>query len=101
MTVKVVPVTWNFFNTTLKASQTALLTNKYVASLRELAPDSGCYLNEADVSEPNLAEAFWGSNYERLLRVKEEVDPKGVFWCGPCVGSADWKFGDDGALCRG
>lgn len=91
-------MTWNYLNTTLKASQTSLLTNKYVAALRGLAPDSGCYLNEADVNEPILPEAFWGEIYERLLSVKRRYDPEGVFWCASCVGAEDWRLRDDGRL---
>ncbi|KAI9775942.1 MAG: hypothetical protein M1835_005659 [Candelina submexicana] len=94
-----VPVTWNPHNDTLKSEQTELLTNTYVKELRDLAPDSGCYLNEADVNEPNLPHAFWGDNYERLLDIKRKYDPDGVFWCAPCVGGRDWKL-EGGKLCR-
>ena len=83
----------------MKAEQTALLTNTYVASLRELAPESGCYLNEADVNEPDLPRAYWGDNYARLLSIKRHYDPDGVFWCAPCVGGQDWQL-EDGKLCR-
>ncbi|KAI9715287.1 MAG: hypothetical protein M1812_006098 [Candelaria pacifica] len=95
----IVPVVWNPHNDTLKSEQTNLLTRTYVEALRKLAPDSGCYLNEADVNEPDLPHAFWGDNYERLLDIKRKYDPEGVFWCAPCVGSQDWKL-DDGKLCR-
>lgn len=94
----VVPATWNFANESLKARQTDLLTNKWVKVLRELSPDSGCYLNEADVNEPDLAHAFWGGNYERLVGIKRRVDPEGVFWCKPCVGGGEWAV-EGGGLC--
>lgn len=99
MWLAVVPAVWNFFNATLKAEQTSLLTNTWVAALREIAPNSGCYLNEADVNEPNLPQAFWGDNYERLLDIKHEYDPDGVFWCAPCVGGGDWTL-EGGELCK-
>ena len=73
------PVTCNFFNSKLKAEQKALLTNIYVASLRELAPDFGCYLNEADVYEPDLPRAYWGDNYAPLLNIKHWYNPHNVF----------------------
>ncbi|KAL2863989.1 uncharacterized protein BJX67DRAFT_362191 [Aspergillus lucknowensis] len=56
--------------------------------LRAFTPDSGAYINEADPWEPDYINSFWGQeNYERLLRIKREVDPenllmvrKGVGW---------------------
>jgi ribonuclease T2 len=29
----------------------------------------------------------WGTNYPRLLSIKQHYDPEGVFWCHNCVGS--------------
>lgn len=92
------PVIWEPLNNTAKAEQTSLLTNTYMPPLRNLAPDSGCYVNEADVNEPNLTHAYWGDNYARLLDIKRSYDPTGVFWCAPCVGSEDWSM-KDGKLC--
>lgn len=30
---------------------------------------------------------YWGTNYPKLLSVKQDYDPEGVFWCHNCVGS--------------
>lgn len=68
-------------------------------ALRELAPDSGCYVNEAFPYEPDFQHAFWGEQYERLERIKREVDPIGVFWCHSCVGNQGWTQVDN-RLCR-
>ena len=95
----VVPVVWQPTDSATKSEQTSLLTNSYMASLRRLAPDTGTYLNEADPNEPDLPEAYWGTNYLRLLGLKRKYDPQGVFWCAPCVGSQDWQL-VDGRLCR-
>jgi hypothetical protein len=65
-----------------------------------MAPDMGCYLNEADVYEPDWQQAFWGDNYERLLEIKRKYDPHGTFWCLPCVGNEDWEMNGSGRLCR-
>ncbi|KAH6628471.1 hypothetical protein F5144DRAFT_579138 [Chaetomium tenue] len=70
-----------------------------VAGLRELAPNMGAYMNEADYREPNWQKEFWGSNYERLVSIKRAVDPDDVFWCTPCVGNERWEQVDD-RLCR-
>lgn len=84
-------VTWGYFNQTQKAEQEDLLTNTYVKALRDLAPDTGAYVNEADANEPNFQQTFWGDNYPRLLEIKRRVDPQDVFWCTPCVGNERWK----------
>jgi hypothetical protein len=68
------------------------LTNTTLQYLRTLDPDSGAYINEADAYEPNWQQAFWGSNYERLLEIKRKVDPEDVLWCQPCVGSENWEL---------
>ncbi|KAG8765345.1 hypothetical protein FRC12_007544 [Ceratobasidium sp. 428] len=50
--------------------------------------DAG-YFNEADPNEPNWKRAWFGSHYDRLLEIKKDVDPKGLFSCNRCVGSND------------
>ncbi|KUI67216.1 putative FAD-linked oxidoreductase YvdP [Cytospora mali] len=67
--------------------------------LRELAPDSGCYVNEAWPNEPDFQRTFWGDQYERLEEIKREFDPADVFWCHPCVGNQGWRQVSD-RLCR-
>jgi hypothetical protein len=98
---------WPSLNITAKTIVTDELRNVRVQALRELAPDSGAYLNEADPTEPNWQQAFWGSNYPRLLDLKMKWDPDGVFWCLPCVGSELWTVSggdglgqDGGTICR-
>lgn len=65
--------------------------------LRDITPGSGCYLNEADTNEPNWQQAFFGSHYDRLKKIKNAVDPKHLFICHQCVGSDDW---DESLKCR-
>jgi hypothetical protein len=67
--------------------------------LRQLAPNTGAYLNEADVYEPNWKQAFFGDNYERLLSIKQKYDPGNVLWCRRCVGSDALVEEDYGKLC--
>ncbi|KAF8579721.1 hypothetical protein K439DRAFT_1394398 [Ramaria rubella] len=68
---------------------------------RRISPGSGCYMNEADINEPNRQQAFWGSNYERLYQLKQKFDPNGVFFAETAVGSEEWTTGLDrlGDLC--
>lgn len=103
----VLPREWPYLNTTAKAAIADDLRNVRVQALRELAPNSGAYVNEADPTEPNWQRAFWGSNYPRLLNLKKKWDPDGVFWCRPCVGNELWTVTgadglgqDGGTICR-
>ncbi|KAF2668007.1 FAD-binding domain-containing protein [Microthyrium microscopicum] len=75
------------------------VAQKLGASLRSISPNGGTYANEADPDTPNWQHAFWGSNYDRLLRIKKMVDPEGVFYCRRCVGSEFFED-HDGILCR-
>ncbi|KAL2198592.1 hypothetical protein P885DRAFT_76198 [Corynascus similis CBS 632.67] len=85
-------------NATAEAAAKARVLRR-VAAMRELAPDMGAYVNEANVDEPNWQHEFWGSNYKRLLSIKRRLDPDDVFWCTPCVGNERWEQVDD-RLCR-
>ena len=33
---------------------------------------------------------LWGSNYAKLLEVKKQRDPTGVFWCRHCIGDGEY-----------
>ncbi|KAL5344380.1 hypothetical protein ACLOAV_010640 [Pseudogymnoascus australis] len=66
------------------------ITNDWGARFREITPGSGGYLNEGDVMEPDFGQAFFGSNYDRLVRIKKATDPWNVFWAPTAVGSEDW-----------
>lgn len=68
--------------------------------LDALTPGGGAYLNEADMNQPNWQQAFYGSNYPRLLLIKKKYDPEGVFWGPTAVGSEEWNVAKDGRLCR-
>ncbi|KAL2020618.1 hypothetical protein VTK56DRAFT_8108 [Thermocarpiscus australiensis] len=65
------------------------LTDDWMGRLRPFGP--GGYLNEGDVMEPDFADAFYGTNYDRLLKIKRSVDPHDVFWAPTAVGSERWK----------
>lgn len=84
------------------------LENEILGPLRDVTPEGGAYLNEADVAEPNWQDSFWGDNYPKLLEVKEKWDPKDVFYVHHGVGSEGWEVRDgnggvptqNGRLCR-
>ncbi|KAK2766979.1 hypothetical protein FQN54_006296 [Arachnomyces sp. PD_36] len=84
------------------------ITNDWMERFREITPGGGAYGNEGDVMEPDFGQAFFGSNYDRLLEIKEATDPWGVFWAPTAVGSEnwyitgqeDWLTRQTGRLCR-
>jgi FAD/FMN-containing dehydrogenase len=57
--------------------------------IRAATPGTGAYVNEADYFEPDWQRAFWGKNYDKLLRIKRKYDPEGLFRCHHCIGSED------------
>ena len=61
--------TWDYFNNVHQAMN----------PLRELTPDMGVSINEADIWEENQEDAFWGhENFQRLLDIKHRVDPDNI-----------------------
>jgi FAD/FMN-containing dehydrogenase len=53
-------------------------------------------MGEADPEEPNWQTAFYGEKYERLLEIKNRVDPWGLFWAQTAVGSEGWEVRNGG-----
>lgn len=75
--------------------------------LLDATPGAGSYLNEADRTEKDFQQSFYGTNYPRLLEIKKKYDPDDVFWAVTAVGSEGWAVRseqglptEDGPLCR-
>jgi FAD/FMN-containing dehydrogenase len=62
-----------------------------MAELRKVVPTPAAYVAESNYFEPSWQEAFWGSNYARLLEVKNRFDPDGLFFSHHGVGSERWS----------
>ena len=62
--------------------------------LRRVGPHSGAYVAESSYFQNEWQRSYWGSNYDRLLRIKRQYDPGGVFFVRHGVGSEEWS--DDG-----
>lgn len=76
---------------------TSAITHQWMPALRDLEPDMGAYVNEADADEPNWQMSFWGANYLRLRQIKRKWDPLDLFLVRRGVGSEDW---DEEGLCK-
>ncbi|KAL0064420.1 hypothetical protein AAF712_008584 [Marasmius tenuissimus] len=76
------------------------ISTEFIPALKQLAPGSGAYINEADPYEPDFKEAFYGPNYARLLEIKDKWDPEHVLYGSLAVGGDRWKQTEEGRLCR-
>ncbi|KAF7192638.1 FAD-linked oxidoreductase patO [Pseudocercospora fuligena] len=76
------------------------MTSKHVAAFEAVTPGSGVYINEADPNDPRWKESYYGMNYERLLQVKDNYDPDGIFYALTAVGADRWEEKVDGRLCK-
>ncbi|KAK1226896.1 hypothetical protein PQX77_010112 [Marasmius sp. AFHP31] len=71
-----------------------------ISLMRKISPGSGGYLNEGDLFEPDFKDAFFGSNYDRLLSIKDKWDPDQFLYGSTAVGGDRWRADEDGRLCR-
>lgn len=51
-------------------------------------------ITQSDIHEPNHTDAYWGSNYGRLLSIKKKYDPKNRFqvWHGVGTNEQDPRW---------
>src|SRR5271166_3054297 len=76
------------------ARKEAAAVNQAMNELRKVAPVPAAYVSESNFFEKDWQHSFWGSNYDRLLKIKAKYDPDGLFFVHHGVGSEDWS--DDG-----
>ena len=67
------------------------LIDAAAAALRELAPQAGSYLSESNYFNAHWQQAYFGSHYPRLARIKSSYDPEGLFFVHHGVGSEAWS----------
>ncbi|KAI9753687.1 MAG: hypothetical protein M4579_005039 [Chaenotheca gracillima] len=91
-----------WLDSTPQADITAIendVTYKKLGAMKALAPNTGCYMNEADPLDPDYKIDFYGSHYDRLSCIKDFYDPHGVFYCPTCVNSDKFTESANGELC--
>ncbi|GMV29749.1 MAG: hypothetical protein AMXMBFR59_18740 [Rhodanobacteraceae bacterium] len=69
------------------AQRAAAATSKAMGALTRMIPNYGSYVSESDYFQNGWQRAFWGSNYERLVDVKQKYDPGNLFSVHHGVGS--------------
>jgi FAD/FMN-containing dehydrogenase len=70
-----------------QALEGALAVTAGLAGLKAFREQPASYLNETDYFQQDWQTAFWGDNYARLLRVKQQYDPGGLFFVHHGVGT--------------
>ncbi|MFT4433810.1 FAD-binding protein [Caballeronia sp. 15715] len=73
------------------ARRNAQAIGRAMDEVRKLVPNPGSYVGESNFFNANWQQAFWGSNYSRLLTVKDQYDPEGLFFVHHGVGSERWS----------
>ena len=48
-------------------------------------------MSESNYFEKGWPQAYWGSNYPRLVEIKKKYDPDGLFIVHNGVGSEQWS----------
>ncbi|KAF2833069.1 FAD/FMN-containing isoamyl alcohol oxidase-like protein MreA [Ophiobolus disseminans] len=85
----------------VKKEREVFNTNVVGKALRDVSPSGASYVNEGDLYEPNWQQAYWGKNYARLLKIRKQYDPEGVFYTQTTPGTEDWEVIDFGTkLCK-
>jgi FAD/FMN-containing dehydrogenase len=73
------------------ARRNAQAIGRAMDEVRKLVPNPGSYVSESNFFNANWQQAFWGPNYSRLLAVKDQYDPEGLFFVHHGVGSERWS----------
>ncbi|KIJ42536.1 hypothetical protein M422DRAFT_170983 [Sphaerobolus stellatus SS14] len=76
---------WNWNSTAAEIQEHYKTVHRAMEGVRKVAGHAA-YMNEADVYEENWQEAFFGSNYDKLLAIKNKYDPNHLLDCWQCVG---------------
>lgn len=53
--------------------------NKNLKAMKDITPDIGTYLNEADPYDPHWKESWYGDRYDELKTSKNKYDPENFF----------------------
>lgn len=75
----------------IDAHKKAVEINKAITELLKVVPNAGSYVSESNYFQENWQQSFWGTNYNKLKKVKKKYDPDGLFFVHHGVGSEEWS----------
>lgn len=56
------------------------------------APDTGAYMNEANLFNTHFAHGFYGESYDRLVETKRKYDPNMSLYVKAGIGTEGWEY---------
>jgi hypothetical protein len=65
-------------------------TDASMGSLSTVRKEKGPYVSESNYFERSWSQAFWGSHYVSLPKIKHKYDPAGLFFMYHGAGSETW-----------
>lgn len=81
----------NYEPSIAEARKAAERIARCVDQLRTVTGQTGAYVSESNYFEKDFQQAYWGTNYPRLLQIKRKYDPDGRFFAHNGVGSEHWS----------
>ena len=69
----------------------ATMVGNAMGELRRFVPVAASYVSESNFFEKDWQHSYWGTNYPRLLAIKRQYDPDGLFFVHHGVGSEGWS----------
>ena len=69
----------------------AAMVGNAMGELRRVVPVAASYVSESNFFEKDWQHSYWGTNYPRLLAIKRQYDPDGLFFVHHGVGSEGWS----------
>jgi FAD/FMN-containing dehydrogenase len=74
------------------ARSEAAAIDRSMREIRNRLPNAGgSYVAESDFFDQDWQRSYWGANYGRLLAIKDEYDPDGLFFVHHGAGSERWS----------
>lgn len=85
-----IPAIWSQDATPEDIAAASKQLTETVGTWHAASPGAGAYMSEANINEPDFQQSFYGSNYERLYKLKQKYDPWSLLYAPTAVGSEDW-----------
>ncbi|ROV95181.1 hypothetical protein VMCG_08531 [Cytospora schulzeri] len=91
-----------FWNSSYSERLQDIMRVTYMSKKAEdvIGPRGGAYVHESNMFTQNWRSSFLGTNYGRLLEIKNKYDPDMLLNCWKCVGFDEVEVGKTGSRCQ-